>query len=79
MICSNMLVHFLESYSLKNQTAQLLKKSFVTAVNHLRGNVVKYLNNSEQIEAIIRVEYVTSQQPKRPRRVATHASLSHLQ
>ena len=54
----------------------LLGKSFVTAVNHLRGNVVKYLNNSEQSEAI--TEYITFQQAKRPRRAATHASVSHL-
>ena len=37
----------------------------------------KYLNNSEESEAII--EYITSQQAKRPRRAATYASLSHLQ
>ena len=52
-------------------------KSFVTAVNHLCENVVKYLNNSEQSEAI--TEYITSQQAKRPRRAATHASVSPLQ
>ena len=39
--------------------------------------MVKYLNNSEQSEAI--KEYITSQQAKRPRRVVTHGSLSHLQ
>ena len=38
--------------------------------------MVKYLNNSEQSEAI--TEYITSQQAKRPRRAATHASVSHL-
>ena len=52
-------------------------KSFVTDVNHLRGNMVKYLNNSEQSEAI--TEYITSQRAKRPKRAATHASVSHLQ
>ena len=41
------------------------------------GNMVKYLNNSEQLEAV--TEYITSQQAKRPRRAATHASVSHLQ
>ena len=54
-----------------------LLKFFVTAVNHLRGNVVKYFNNSEQTEAI--TENITSQQAKRPRRAATYASVSHLQ
>ena len=54
-------------------TSEKALKPFVTAVNHLRGNVVKYLNNSEQSEEI------TSQQVKRPRRAATHASVSHLQ
>ena len=38
--------------------------------------MVKYLNNSEQSEAI--KEYITSQQAKRPRRAANHASVSHL-
>ena len=75
MICSNTLVYFLESDSLKksNSITSEALTSFVTAVNHLRGNVVKYLNNSEQSEEI------TSQQAKRPRRAATHASVSHLQ
>ena len=75
MICSNMLVYFLESYIPKNQTAitsEEALKSIVTAVYHLRGNV-KYLNNNEQSEEI------PSQQAKRPRRAATHASVSHLQ
>ena len=35
--------------------------------------MVKYLNNSEQSEEI------TSQQAKKPKRAATHASVSHLQ
>ena len=39
--------------------------------------MVKYFNNSEQSEAI--TKYITSQQAKRPRRAATHASVSHLQ
>ena len=39
--------------------------------------MVKYLNNSEQSEPI--TEYITSQQAKRPKRTATHASVSHLQ
>ena len=39
--------------------------------------MVNYFNNSEQSEAI--TEYITSQQAKRPRRAATHASVSHLQ
>ena len=39
--------------------------------------MVKYLSSSEQSEAI--TEYITSQQAKRPRRAATHASVSHLQ
>ena len=39
--------------------------------------MVKYLNSSEQSEAI--TEYITSQQAKRPTRAATHASVSHLQ
>ena len=80
MICSNMLVYFLESYSLKKSnsiTSEEALKSFVTAVYHLRGNVVKYFNNSEQTEAI--TENITSQQAKRLRRAATHASVSHLQ
>ena len=38
--------------------------------------MVKYLNNSKQSEAI--TEYITSQQAKRSRRAATHASVSHL-
>ena len=54
MICSNTLVYFLESDSLKksNSITSEALTSFVTAVNHLRGNVVKYLNNSEQSEEI---------------------------
>ena len=35
------------------------------------------MNNSEQSEAI--TEYIISQQAKRPKRAATHASVSHLQ
>ena len=43
----------------------------------MRGNGLKYLNNSKQSEAI--TEFITSQQAKRPRRAATHTSVSHLQ
>ena len=60
-------------------TSEVALKSFVTAVNHLRGNVVKYWNKSEQSEAITEYTCITSQQAKRPRRAATHASVSHLQ
>ena len=67
------ILQFKKSNSITSEEAL---KSFVTAVNYLRGNVVQYLNNSEQSEAI--TEYITSQQAKRPRRAA-HASVSHLQ
>ena len=67
----------LQSKKSNSITFEEALKSFVTAVNHLRGNVVKYLNNSEQSEAI--TEYITSQQAKRPRRAATHASAFHMQ
>ena len=67
----------LESKRSNNITSEEALMSFVTAGFHLRGNVVKYLNNNEQSEAI--TEYITSQQAKRPRRAATHASVSHLQ
>ena len=73
----SVLFGILESKKSNSITSEEALKSFVTAVNHLRGNVVKYLNNSEQSEAI--TEYITSQQAKRPRRAATHASVSHLQ
>ena len=73
----SVLFGILESKKLNSITSEEALKSFVTAVNHLRGNVVKYLNNSEQSETI--TEYITSQQAKRPRRAATHASVSHLQ
>ena len=42
----------LQSKKLNSITFEETLKFFVTAVNHLRGNVVKYLNNSEQSEAI---------------------------
>ena len=67
----------LQSKKSNGITSEEALKSFVTTVNHLRGNVVKYLNNSEQSEPI--TEYITSQQAKKPRRAATHASVSHLQ
>ena len=73
----SVLFGILESKKSNSITSEKALKSFVTAVNYLRGNVIKYLNNSEQSEAI--TEYITSQQAKRPRRVATHASVSHLQ
>ena len=50
----------LQSKKPNSITSEEALKSFVTAVNHLRGNVVKYWNNSEKSEAI--TEYVTSQQ-----------------
>ena len=67
----------LESKKSNSITSEEALKTFVTAVYHLRGNVVKYLNNSEQSEAI--TEYITFQQAKRARRAAIHASVSHLQ
>ena len=73
----SVLFGILESKKSNSITSEKALKSFVTAVNYLRGNVIKYLNNSEQSEAI--TEYITSQQAKRPRRAATHASVSHLQ
>ena len=73
----SVLFGILQSKKSNSITFEEALKSFVTAVNHLHGNVVKYLNNSEQSEAII--EYITSQQAKRPRRAATHASVSYLQ
>ena len=72
----SVLFGILESKKLNSLTSEEALKSFVTAVNYLRGNVVKYLNNSEQSEAI--TEYITSQQAKRPRRATTHTSVSHL-
>ena len=72
----SVLFGILESKKLNSITSEEALKSFVTAVNYLRRNVVKYLNNSEQSEAI--TEYITSQQAKRPRRAATHTSVSHL-
>ena len=66
-----------ESKKSNSITSKEAFKSFVTAVNQLRENVVKYFNNREQSEAI--TEYITSQQAKRPRRAATHASVSHLE
>ena len=72
----SVLFGILESKKSNSITSEDALKFFVTAVNHLRGNVVKYLNNSEQSEAI--TEYITSQQAKRPRRSATHTSVSHL-
>ena len=72
----SVLFGILESKKSNSITSEEALKSFVTAVDHLRGNVVKYLNYSEQSEAI--TEYITSQQTKRPRRAATHASVSHL-
>ena len=38
----------LQSAKSNSITSEEALKSFVTAVNHLRGNVVKYLNDSEQ-------------------------------
>ena len=73
----NVLFGILQSKKSNSITSEEALKSFDTAVNHLRGNVVKYFNNSEQTEAI--TENITSQQAKRPRRAATHASVSHLQ
>ena len=70
------LFEILQSKKSNSIISEKALKSFVAAVNHLRGNVVKYLNNSEQSEAT--TEYITSQQAKRPRRAATHASVSHL-
>ena len=73
----SVLFKILESKKSNSITSEEALKSFVTVVIRLRGNVVKYLNNSEQSEAI--TEYITSQQAKRLRRAATHASVSHLQ
>ena len=73
----SVLFEILQSKKSNSITSEEAFKSFVTAVNHLRGNMVKYLNNSEQLEAI--TEYIISQQAKRPRRAATQASVSHLQ
>ena len=73
----SVLFGILQSKKSNSITSDKALKSFVTAVNRLRGNVVKYLNNSEQSEAI--TGYITFQQAKRPRRAATHASVSHLQ
>ena len=73
----SVLFGILQSKKSNSKTSEEALKSFVTAVNHLRGNVVKYLNNSEQSEAI--TKYITSQQAKKPRRAATHAFVSHLQ
>ena len=67
----------LQSKKSNSITPEEALNSFVIAVNHLRGNVVKYSNNSEQSESI--TEYITSQQAKRPIRAAIHASVSHLQ
>ena len=75
----SVLFGILESKKSNGITSEEALKSFVIAVNHLRGNVVKYLNNSEQSEAITEYTCITSQQAKRPRRAATHASVSHLQ
>ena len=71
------LFEIVQSKKSNSITSEEARKSFGTVVNHLCGNVVKYLNNSEQSEAI--TEYITSQQAKRPRRAVTHASVSHLQ
>ena len=73
----SVLFEILQSKKSNSITSEEAFKSFVTAVNHLRGNMVKYLNNSEQLEAI--TEYIISQQAKSPRRAATQASVSHLQ
>ena len=73
----SVLFGILQSKKSNSITSEEALKSFVTAFNHLRRNVVKYFNNSEQTEAI--TENITSQQAKRPRRAATHASVSHLQ
>ena len=55
----SILFGIVQSKKSNNITSEETLQSFVTAVNHLRGNVVKYLNNSEQSEAI--TEYITSQ------------------
>ena len=73
----SVLFGILQSKKSNSITSEEALKSFVIAVNHLRGNMVKYWNNSEQSEAI--TEYITSQQAKKPRRAATHASVSPLQ
>ena len=73
----SVLFGILQSKKSSSITSKEARKSFLRAVNHLRGSVVKYFNNNEQSEAI--TEYITSQQAKRPRRAATHASVSHLQ
>ena len=68
----SVLFGILQSKKSNSITYEEALKSFVTAVNHLRGNVVKYLKNSKQSEEI------ASQKAKRRRRAATHASVSHL-
>ena len=47
----SVLFEILQSKKSNSITSEEALKSFVTAVNHLRGNVVKYLNNSEQSES----------------------------
>ena len=44
----SVLFGILQSKKSNSITSEEALKSFVTAVNHLRGNVVKYFNNSEQ-------------------------------
>ena len=68
----SVLFGILQSKKSNSITYEEALKSFVTAVNHLRGNVVKYLKNSKQSEEI------ASQKAKRRRRAATHASVFHL-
>ena len=55
---ASVLFGILESKKSNSITSEEALTSFVTAVNHLSGNVVKYLNNSEQSDAI--TEYITS-------------------
>ena len=68
----SVLFGILQSKKSNSISSEEALKSFVKAVNHFRGNVVKYLNNSKQSEAI-------TEQAKRPRRAATLASVSLLQ
>ena len=54
----SVLFGILRSKKSNSITSEKALKSFVTAVNHLRGNVVKYLNTSKQSEAI--TEYINN-------------------
>ena len=46
----SVLFGILESKKSNCKTSEEALKSFVTAVNHFHGNVVKYLNNSEKLK-----------------------------